>query len=88
MEFETKYQGPWIEIDENDRLSLKVCEWRYQKPTVKAEKCCHCGNCWLFCPTGCINSDGRYFSADLEYCKGCGICARTCPVKAIKMVLE
>jgi pyruvate ferredoxin oxidoreductase delta subunit len=23
---------------------------------------------------------------DLEYCKGCGICAEECPTKAIRMV--
>ncbi|KXA91095.1 pyruvate synthase, partial [candidate division MSBL1 archaeon SCGC-AAA259A05] len=25
---------------------------------------------------------------DLDYCKGCGICAKECPVDAIEMVKE
>ena len=88
MEFQTKHQGPWIDLDENSKLAIRVCEWRYQKPIVKTKKCSHCGTCYIFCPTGCINSKGSYCAADLEYCKGCGTCARVCPVNAVKMVLE
>ncbi len=88
MEYQTKYQGPWIDIDEDSKLALRVCEWRYRKPIVKTTKCCHCGTCYLLCPTGCIESKDSYFASDPDYCKGCGICARVCPVSAIKMVLE
>jgi len=88
MKFQTKHQGPWLDIDENSRLTLKVYEWRFQRPEVKTGKCCHCGTCYIFCPTGCIKSHDTYFAADLDHCKGCGICARVCPINAIKMVLE
>ena len=88
MEYETKHPGPWLDIDSDSRLVVRVCEWRYQKPIVKVSKCCHCGTCYLFCPTGCIASHGTGFVADLEYCKGCGICARVCPVNAVRMVFE
>lgn len=29
-----------------------------------------------------------YFECDLDYCKGCGICAKECPAKAIEMIRE
>jgi pyruvate ferredoxin oxidoreductase delta subunit len=43
----------------------------------------------MFCPEGCVqlNPEG-YFEADMYYCKGCGICARECWTKVIKMVEE
>ena len=28
------------------------------------------------------------YAVDLDYCKGCGICARECPAGAIEMVPE
>jgi Pyruvate/2-oxoacid:ferredoxin oxidoreductase delta subunit len=32
-----------------------------------------------------MREDG-YTEVDLKYCKGCGICAKECPVKCIEMV--
>jgi Pyruvate/2-oxoacid:ferredoxin oxidoreductase delta subunit len=29
-----------------------------------------------------------YFSPDLDFCKGCGICAKECPKNAISMMPE
>ncbi|MGD1120303.1 MAG: pyruvate ferredoxin oxidoreductase, partial [Dehalococcoidales bacterium] len=45
--------------------------------------------CALYCPEGCIgpNKEG-HFEADLFYCKGCGICAKECWPRVIKMVEE
>ena len=88
MEFKTVYQGPWMDINTNCKLTIKVSEWRYQKPVVVIDKCCHCGTCEIFCPTGCIVSHETYCGADLEYCKGCGVCVRECPSNAVKMVSE
>lgn len=46
-----------------------------------------CQLCWVYCPDACI-SRGIGPSVELEYCKGCGICAEMCPTGAIKMVPE
>ncbi|MFQ5885170.1 MAG: 4Fe-4S binding protein, partial [Thermoplasmata archaeon] len=39
-------------------------------------------------PDACIERDGDKIEINLKYCKGCGICAEECPVKAIIMVRE
>ena len=88
MEFETDYQGPWLDINEQNKMVVDVSKWRYQRPVTNAAKCCSCGTCYIFCPTGCIDERGGSFEADLAFCKGCGICARVCPVTAVAMVLE
>lgn len=86
MEFKTKYEAPWAEA--SNLFVLAVGEWKVQKPIVKAAKCCYCGTCYLFCPTGCIEDKGIYFEANLDFCKGCGTCALECPVTAIAMVRD
>ncbi len=86
VEFKTTYPGPWASPATPTRV--KTGDWRYQRPVVKTAKCCHCGSCYLFCPTGCVVDQGSHFAADLDYCKGCGICARQCPGSAIMMVRE
>ncbi len=86
VKFRSKYEGPWAEPE--SLHALPTGEWRYQRPVIKADKCCQCGWCFIYCPTGCIEDKGSYFTANLGYCKGCSICARVCPVYAIRMVRE
>jgi pyruvate ferredoxin oxidoreductase delta subunit len=63
--------------------------WRAQRPIYDNSKCIKCGMCYIFCPEGCISQDAEgYFVADLDYCKGCGICAHECWPGAITMVEE
>ncbi len=52
--------------------------------------CETCDVCSLLCPDLCITKDestGKV-KIDLDYCKGCGICAAVSPKSAIKMVRE
>ncbi len=53
--------------------------------------CFQCDNCYGMCPDNAIIKDpasGHGYRIDLEYCKGCGICAAECPCGAIDMVPE
>jgi Pyruvate/2-oxoacid:ferredoxin oxidoreductase delta subunit len=42
--------------------------------------------CSFHCPDGAI--DFKRIEVDLDYCKGCGICAKICPSKAIRLGSE
>ena len=67
----------------------KTGDWRSLRPVVDKSKCVKCGLCYIFCPDAAIYEDKEgYFVADLEYCKGCGICAKECYVQCISMVEE
>ena len=52
--------------------------------------CFGCDNCYGVCPDNAVmkvdEADGYKF--DLDYCKGCGICAQECPCGAIEMIPE
>jgi NADPH-dependent glutamate synthase beta subunit-like oxidoreductase/Pyruvate/2-oxoacid:ferredoxin oxidoreductase delta subunit len=62
----------------------------------EAERCFTCGfcklcyNCFIFCPDGSVNFDENKPPVDinLDYCKGCGICAQECPTGVMRMVQE
>lgn len=72
-------------------LEYKTGGWRNLVPVRNIEKCTNCLICWVYCPEGCIKlKEGKIVDIDLDYCKGCGICAEECPLadKAIKMVEE
>jgi len=52
--------------------------------------CFGCDNCYGVCPDNAVlkvdAADGYQF--DLDYCKGCGLCATECPCGAIEMIPE
>ena len=63
--------------------------WRTFVPVRDMQKCIHCLRCWIMCPDSSIlTQDGKIAGTDLMHCKGCGICAKECPVDAIEMKLE
>ncbi|HXZ65917.1 MAG TPA: NAD(P)-binding protein, partial [Streptosporangiaceae bacterium] len=52
--------------------------------------CFECDNCYGVCPDNAVIKlgPGQRYQIDLDYCKGCGICASECPCGAIDMVPE
>lgn len=72
----------------------KTGQWRTLRPIVDHSKCIAaksgkvmCLRCWLYCPEVAI-AKRIPIEIDLDYCKGCGICAEVCPSGAISMVPE
>ncbi|MDJ1016361.1 MAG: FAD-dependent oxidoreductase [Paracoccaceae bacterium] len=67
---------------------------------AEAERCMACGNClacdncWTFCPDNAVIKteelavDGSHYLFDMDFCKGCGICAHECPTGFIQMLPE
>lgn len=53
-----------------------------------------CLNCYMYCPDGTIakvrDDEGSCVAVvvDYDFCKGCGVCAKVCPVPCIAMVDE
>jgi 2-oxoacid:acceptor oxidoreductase delta subunit (pyruvate/2-ketoisovalerate family) len=86
MKFQTDYESPWASC--LNIIKSKTGEWRFQRPVTKVSKCRQCGWCFIYCPCGCREVKETHFDTNLDYCKGCGICARTCPAKAIALVRE
>jgi len=63
----------------------------------EARRCLSCGNCFScdncfgVCPDNAViklDGPGEKYAIDLDFCKGCGICAAECPCGAIEMVPE
>ena len=52
--------------------------------------CFECDNCFGVCPDNAVIKlgPGLRYEINLDYCKGCGICASECPCGAIDMVPE
>jgi pyruvate ferredoxin oxidoreductase delta subunit len=69
-------------------LPEKNAGWRTFRPVVDHEKCIFCLRCYLVCPDGTVFKDNGKINFDLDYCKGCGVCAHECPKNAISMVKE
>lgn len=67
----------------------KTGDWRVKFPVIDKDKCINCLFCYIYCPEKCVVvEDGKVKKINLDYCKGCGICATECPKDAIEMKLE
>jgi len=64
-----------------------LCEARR---CLSCGNCFECDNCYGMCPDNAIIKLGprERFRIDLDYCKGCGICAAECPCGDIVMTPE
>jgi pyruvate ferredoxin oxidoreductase delta subunit len=63
--------------------------WRSQRPVRDDARCTQCLFCWVYCPDSAVNvADEKVGEFNLDHCKGCGICAKVCPVDCISMVPE
>ena len=62
--------------------AFKTGAWASEIPVWYPQTCIHCLTCWAVCPDDCwVVKDSKNQGADLDYCKGCGICANECPTK-------
>ena len=68
--------------------------WRSVRPVIDSAQCTLCLNCYMYCPDGTIfkvrDAEGvcTALAVDYDFCKGCGVCAKVCPVLCIAMVDE
>lgn len=83
-------EGVHIEVtDKPTGFDYITAGWRTFKPVLDESKCVHCMICWMVCPDNAIVvKDGKMVGFFYDHCKGCGVCANECPVKAISMVRE
>ncbi len=76
-------------LEPGSSASYKTGTWRSFRPIIDFKKCNYCLTCWVCCPDiSILVQDGRVLGINLDYCKGCGICAKECPQQAITMVEE
>jgi len=78
-----------ILLEPGSAAEYRTGDWRLFRPIIDCSKCIKCLLCWIYCPEPAIvRRDDDSVEVDYYHCKGCGICASECPVKAISMVEE
>ena len=93
-----KKKNGWKDIAEGNlidkpatALEYKTGTWRAFRPIWIKENCINCKFCWIYCPDMAVKIESEKMAGFImDYCKGCGICARMCPAKkkAIEMKKE
>lgn len=81
-------------------LTVKNAGWRNERPVFNPAKCNGCLKCYMHCPDGAVfkvandpalcpsNRTDTSIGLDLDFCKGCGICAKSCSTGALSMIPE
>jgi pyruvate ferredoxin oxidoreductase delta subunit len=78
-----------VMLNPGSTKNYKTGEWRTFKPEIDQSKCIKCAKCWMSCPDAAVYKDKEgKFNVNYDYCKGCLICAKECPVKAISYKVE
>jgi len=75
-------------LEPGSSVKYKTGDWRASRPVVDPNKCTNCLVCWIYCPDMAIMRGEKVVEINYDFCKGCGICAAECPVKAIIMEEE
>lgn len=75
-------------LEVGSSMKYKTGDWRTSRPVVDPNKCTNCLICWIYCPDMAVIQGEKVVEINYDYCKGCGICAAECPVKAITMEEE
>ena len=82
----------WKEIEIGGIIKNKNSEcqftgsWRTFRPIRDEKICINCMFCWSVCPDNAVVGDnGNFGYFNYNHCKGCGLCAKICPVKCIAM---
>ena len=66
-------------VEAGNATAYHTSGWRAKRPVWQNEHCSQCLRCWVYCPDSAIRvEDGKMVGIDLDYCKGCGLCAYEC----------
>ncbi|MDR1993578.1 MAG: 4Fe-4S binding protein [Nitrososphaerota archaeon] len=74
-------------VPSKSSIGFLTGDWKTYMPIHDSEKCIRCLVCAMLCPEGAIHfrPEHNRVEFNLNFCKGCGICANECPAKAIVM---
>ncbi|MCL2890567.1 MAG: 4Fe-4S binding protein [Methanomassiliicoccaceae archaeon] len=76
-------------IEPGSAMRFETGDWRSFRPILDRELCIDCMTCWMYCPDDTVLvKENKMVGFRLTHCKGCGICAKVCPKKAVTMIQE